>query len=362
MQLARMIPALVAGFFTISCGGGSSDGPTHPDPDPPANDPPIVSITPANATLSPGQIVQFNATARDGQGNVLASQGAAWTLSGRAAFMDGARQVYAVAPGAVTVSARLLGVTKTEQIVVAAPTRSAGAFLTLGHKQFGSSLFVTMLNVSDTAISGQDRRIGIVRRSDSEMPSTARASHPTLSVMTECPNGEVYGFEESTEYHGHQLWRVNPQNAEATLVGEMSVGPLSAMTCDATNSLVVATQVFSLTSDLYRVNRTTGATQRFGESDTDAIIGLAFSSNGTLYGTIYDPFVPAPQPQLLVTIDTTNGATTPVGTGQPRRLPQIRGLFFRGDRLLGVTGTSGSLRELNLTSGENTTIRTVTPP
>jgi hypothetical protein len=246
--------------------------------------------------------------------------------------------------------------------MVTAPPRSAGAFLVIGTKQFGSSLFITTLNVSDTAASGQDRRIGIVRTSNASAPPSARATHPSLDEIAECPNGEVYGFEESTEFHGHQLWRVSSQNAEAIVVGEMAVGPLSAMTCDATNTLLVATQVFGLVGSLYRVSRTNASAVRFGGSDTEAVAGLAFSSTGTLYGTVYSPFEPAPQPQLLVTINTTNGVMTPVGTGQPRRLPQIRRLFFRGDRLLGLTVTAGSLRELNLSSGESTTIRTVTPP
>lgn len=360
MQFFRLL-ALPTVLFLHACGGG--EGPTPPaEDDPPDIDVPTVSISPAGATLTPGQIMQFSATARDSRGTVIASQGAQWSWNGRSAFVSAGGHVHAVAPGNTLVTATLIGLTKIELVSVTAPAKTAGAFLTIGSKQFGSSLFVTTLNTSDTAASGQDRRLGIVRTSNSSLPPTARATHPSLDVIAECPNGEVYGFEESTEYHGHQLWRVNPQNAEATLVGEMSVGPLSAMTCDASNSLVAATQVFGLVSNLYRVSRTNGSSQRFGESDTDAIVGLAFAPNGTLYGTIYDPFVAAPQPQRLVTINTTNGAVTPVGTDQPRRLPQIRSLFFRGDRLLGVTGMSGSLRELNLSSGENTTIRTVTPP
>jgi hypothetical protein len=361
MQFFRLMA--FAAVLSLHACGGSSDSPTPPpDPDPPGIDVPTVSISPAGAALTPGQIMQFNATARNSQGTVIASQGAQWSSNGRSVFVNAGGQVHAIAPGNTLISASLLGITKIELVTVTAPTKPAGAFLTIGTKQFGSSLFVTTLNVSDTAASGLDRRIGVVRTSNANAPPTARATHPTLGVIAECPNGEVYGFEESTGFHGHQLWRVRSQDAEATLVGELAVGPFSAMTCDATNALVAATQVFGLVSSLYRVSRTNASSVKFGESDTEAIAGLAFSPNGTLYGTIYSPFAPAPQPQLLVTINATDGTMTPVGSSQPRRLPQIHRLFFRGERLLGLTGTVGSLRELNLSSGVSTTIRTLTPP
>ena len=364
MRQCRTFLTVGAALIAISCGGGDSGGVTPP----PLPQPPTVSVSPAAPTLSPGQIVQFSAVVRNSSGAVIPAE-IRWSTVGQAVFRGRSGDVYAAAPGSASVIATTLGlvsnVSKAEPVTVTTPTRLPGAFLEIGRKQFGSTLDLTILGVSDTAAGGQDRRIGIVRTTNANTPPDARSTHPLLDAIAECPNGEVYGTEQATGFHGQQLWKLNAQTAEAELVGEINVGSglvVRVVTCDASNALFVATRAFGLSGSLYRVSRATAAPTLIRAYDFDAIVGMTFSANGVLFAAVVNAFDPFPQPQLLVTISTATGALTPVGAGQPRRSPQVRRLFFSGTRLLGVAWGGGPLVEVNALTGALTTVRNVGIP
>ncbi len=358
----RTFRSLAMLFALTACGGGA-DGPTPPDDDPeiPVA---VVTITSPTATMVPGQIVDLSAQARE-NGQLIQHSKFTWSSNGRSIALGA--QAYAMAPGNTIIRANHIsgplgsGLTT---VSVSQPVPTAGSFLTIGAGPFGSSLAVTRLITSDTAAAGTDRRIAVVRTSTSELPPSLRATHPLLDRIVECSDGLVFGFEEATAHHGDNLWRIDRQSGHATRVAELDIGPVSALTCEGTTSLIVANLPFDVASSLYRVNRSTGAVQLIREpTTTEAIAGLAFSPEGVLFGTVFNTHQTFPQPQLLVTINTTTGVPTPVGQNQPPRLPQVHDLFFRGDRLFGVTGTfGGSLRELDPATGANTLVRTLGKP
>jgi len=111
----------------------------------------------------------------------------------------------------------------------------------------------------------------------------------------------------SSETNGN-LWRVNPQTAEITLVGNTGAS-LSGLAANGTGLYGVSVDP---TPRLYRIDQQTGAASAIGALGVGGAVsnaGLDFDAAGVLWASL-DPEPAQPGPSRLVRVDTTTGAGT----------------------------------------------------
>jgi uncharacterized protein YjdB len=86
-----------------------------------------VTVTPATATIAPGQTVQLTATPKDGSGNPLSGRVVTWASSALAvASVNGSGLVTGVAVGSATITATSEGQSGTAAVTVAAAVTNPG--------------------------------------------------------------------------------------------------------------------------------------------------------------------------------------------------------------------------------------------
>ena len=114
-KAARWLTVLFAAQFT-ACGGGGSDGPTGGD------GVASVALNAPSLSMLVGATDQLTATAKDAQGNAVATAPAAtWTSSNTAvATVSGTGLVTAVVVGTASITARISGKSAVAQVAVVA--------------------------------------------------------------------------------------------------------------------------------------------------------------------------------------------------------------------------------------------------
>jgi subtilisin family serine protease len=173
----------------------------------------------------------------------------------------------------------------------------------------------------------------------------------TLRPITDIaftPDGGLYGISED------RLYRINPLTAASVEVGPLRVRGANALVSDPSGRLIAATtegQILSVDrfSGEAAVIGTLGGTLR---SSGD----LAFSSDGTLYGT-----VEGAQSDLLIRIDLSTGRGTTIGQIGFR---SVYGLAFdaNGTLLGGVNGGTqpSQLIRISMSTGIGQVIGVIT--
>lgn len=372
LQSRTRIAAVFLGVATAyACGGGGEAAAPQPITPLPIQVARVV-ITPTTSTIVVGGTQQLMATAQDANGSNVAGRTFTWSSSASyiasvspAGIVTGT----GVGPDTIFATEQTSGRWARIQVTVNAPPRPAGSLLSFGVDsvlQYGSWSFVSSLAVIDTAAAGKDYRIGVVRKANVPfVASISRSNFPRLSAVAECPNGKAYVTDFASGYNGVQLWRIDLQTAFVTRLGDLNIEPwaVSSMVCDASNSLLIASN-FANFGDLYRANPISLGVSRINSIE-ERYLGIAQCPAGIVYATISGSIASGPQPQLLVTINTSNGTYVPAGTGQQRQFPAVRTMACRGNRLLGITNLysrDGDLVEINTATGVITTIRYVQMP
>jgi len=143
-------------------------------------------------------------------------------------------------------------------------------------------------------------RIDINTRVATLIGPTGLANLIGLAIDTD---GTIYTINESSSA---QLWKLNPTTGAATLVGSTGLGIQEGdMTIDPrTGTLYVA---IGSPERIYTVDKGTGTATPVGNTEGD-VSGLTFVGI-TLYGLALRDW----EPDLLVQIDTTTGATKIIG-------------------------------------------------
>ncbi|MCK6563109.1 hypothetical protein L6R21_28325, partial [bacterium] len=118
------------------------------------------------------------------------------------------------------------------------------------------------------------------------------------------------------------LYRVNLENGEATLIGSTGVADLIGMSFDPVSGTLYASRG-SGTDEIYTVNASTGAATLVGTTGlSSSIPDIAFDQAGALYGvTSFE----GPAPWSLITINPTTAAGAVVG---PLGIANVSGLTF----------------------------------
>jgi hypothetical protein len=337
-----------------------------------------LGVTASKQNLVVGDTVRWVAVVTDSLGRTLSDEPVTWTSADRTiSSVDSRGLVTGTGVGStniiITVASKP-SLSTTIIVHVSAPPppipqRPAGSLLAIGSttvQQFGEPLTLSTLKVIDTAKVGTDFRVGVLHTQGADTQTYSRDQYPHLAVIAECPNGEAYAISYADSDHPTLLLRVSVQTAFVTLVGTVFVGPglPASMTCDASNSLIVAANFGSIGS-LYRVNRLTGTSTLLYQPLTSAgFLGIAVSPTGILYAAMEDQILtagPAPYIQSLVTFNATTGAITSSIPAARGSMPRGPTLVFRGNRLLGLSFDI-SLREIDPATATTTTIKAVSVP
>lgn len=216
------------------------------------------------------------------QGNILA---VAWT--GAASLIDSATGVGIP-----------LGATGTANLNSLAYNPVNGLFYTVGGLATSTNAS-TLYTVNPT--TGAATSTGVVLTTGD------------VRALAFTPAGICYAIVNATP---DQLHTVNIQSGLTTLVGATGSSSIQALASNASGQLFAWAVSPSAAGQgsLLSVNPGTGATAILGNAFAQ-IQGLAFSNTGVLYGAT----------QSLYTVNTTNGAVTPVGAGG---LGDVRGIEF----------------------------------
>jgi len=158
-------------------------------------------------------------------------------------------------------------------------------------------------------------------------------------------SGALYGLAQG------DLYRINPNSGAASIVGSTVVGSLAF---SSSGRLYGAGGVTG--STLYTVDTTTGATTPVGSGNSSLAV-LAFDSAGTLYAIGYGLSVS--NSATLFSIDPSTGQQTAIGGTSNL----IRGMAFYQGTMYGFTEAtpvfSNEILSINLSTGETTNVSSV---
>ena len=171
-------------------------------------------------------------------------------------------------------------------------------------------------------------------------PIGSVVSSGTFGALAFRSDGELFGGR------GFELFSINPDTGEGTLVGNSSIGTLNGFSFRDDDTL------FAVSNDvLYTIDTDTGSANLIGALGLSQIEGIAFDSSGTLFGIGGNSF-------QLVTIDPSSGAATQVA-GTSRNLSALT--FDNSDTLFAIDAFNGDLVTLDPLTGEDTLVGSVGP-
>jgi hypothetical protein len=168
-------------------------------------------------------------------------------------------------------------------------------------------------------------------------PITGLAFHPTTGVL--------YGSTgNNPEETAARLVRINPNNAQVTVVGSFNAGPVNSSGTPATMadlSFDAAGNLYGVGSiggpQLYSINATTGQATVIGDTGITSTTGggLEFSSSGVIFGT--------PTASRFGTYDGVTGMFTNIANpNKPAGGGAYGSLSFNGSALYGLNVGPGS--------------------
>jgi len=175
---------------------------------------------------------------------------------------------------------------------------------------------------------------------------------PQLQDLALSPDGIYYASAGLTG--NQQLVTINPTTGAGTVVGPIAPGGglqfMNGLAFGNDGTLYgTGTPPGGTSSNLYRIDRTTGATTLIGSTNAPGVNALDVSANGTLYGWSTNP-----GPIGLRTINTTTGTSTllgPAGGGQQL----FQDIVFTPDGTLwGIHPTGFELYTIDPATGETT--------
>lgn len=174
--------------------------------------------------------------------------------------------------------------------------------------------------------NAQTTLIGSVTAGTLALTITGLAFHPTTTIL--------YGITGSENSPVRSLYTINPQTAQAALIGSFSPARVSDISFAANGTLYTWG---ARGGSLGTVNLTTGAVTLIGSATNGTRAnGLSFAPDGTLY-------LVGPVPGSLFTVNTTSGAITAVAplSGVPAGIDTITALTSNPNGLLyAVTRTN----------------------
>jgi hypothetical protein len=141
-----------------------------------------------------------------------------------------------------------------------------------------------------------------------------------LTDIAFCPGGVLYGIDFT------QLFRINPTNAQRTLVGNLGVNDMNALVCNAAGTLLG--EGFGHTT-LYRISRTSGRATAVGSTAPFKSAGDLAYHEGSLFLSSTD--------KKLVKLNKTTGAPL---SSKLHNITDLFGLVSTGtNKLYGFAGT-----------------------
>ena len=364
---------LLACIGALAC-GGSADTPSTPPtgtPSMPSTPATVASVTVSGEapSLVLGRKLQLNAVVRDTKGAILLGRAITWQSSSRVARISSTGLVTSIAPGTVQFSAQdqLSGLIGNLTVTVATPARLPGSLLHFGVDSmfdFGAWIYISALVAEDSSRTGSSQRLAIVRQAGASLESEiSRGLFPLMYSIAECTDGSIYAasYQNSLNSTVSKLWQISVPNGIITQVMDLNFINYSSyptLSCDSPTRMFI-TNNFGGIGELFVVNAVNKTRQSLGVANNgDSFLGHAYSPSIGLLATTQNRISTAsPFPQLLVNVNTTNGARTPVGTNQVRSTNLTTDLGFMGARLLGIS--FGRLVEINTQTGAITVLRTI---
>jgi hypothetical protein len=167
-----------------------------------------------------------------------------------------------------------------------------------------------------------------------------------LSDLAISPDAVLYGISFT------RLYTVDTATADVDLIGPLGVSGANALEFGPDGRLFLATQ----SGELRTVDVATGASSPLLEIPLSSG-DLAFDRDGRLFVTTFSPSDPDDFADLLVEIDL-DGATTRAAGGIG--FPNVFGLAFRGDQLVGFT-EAGQVIAIDTETGEGTLLAGTLP-
>jgi hypothetical protein len=198
-----------------------------------------------------------------------------------------------------------------------------------------------LYNVQVSA-QGLDSNLGRIR--------TATGFEPVISDIAMSPSGELWGVSFD------KLYQIDLPTAQATEICCLNVSNTNALAFDASGSLFSATD----TGFLYRVDIQNAQATVIGSFGSGFISwgDLAFSPSGELFASARD----ANGQGFLVTVDPNSGLATPINPGTPIGVDNVWGMAFVGIELFGVASAgngTGSLISLDTNQGTALLVRSL---
>jgi hypothetical protein len=255
----------------------------------------VLAVT--GAGIAPSTAWATNSAGQDGAASVF------YTTSGAGNGLKTGAEMFAITVSGATVTTRDVGPTKGGDCGSLALSPHGTLYSMCGHL-FGAQ----RLAVIDQQ-SGRAHLFG-VRVPGLAVMAMGFSSQGTLYAVGDC-NPDPATFECIADKDFNALYKVNVQTGAFTRIGPTRAPQFFMdLTFDGHGTMLgVTTTVNPSTTPaiLYRINPATArATKLFTLTGSNAVMGLAFGRDGTLYGT---DFTPASH---LYRIDTTTGVETTI--------------------------------------------------
>jgi hypothetical protein len=255
----------------------------------------VLAVT--GAGIAPSAAVAANSAGQDGAASVF------YTTSGAGNGLKNGAEIFAITVRGATVTTRDVGPTKGGDCGSLA--LSPGGRL---YSMCGPLFGVQRLAVIDQQ-TGHAHLFG-VRVPGLAVMAMGFSPQGTLYAVGDC-NPDPVTFECIADKDFNALYKVNVHTGAFTRIGPTGAPQFFMdLTFDSHGTMLgVTTTVNPSTTPaiLYRINPATArATKLFTLTGSNAVMGLAFGRDGTLYGTDFTPT------SHLYRIDTTTGVETTI--------------------------------------------------